>query len=61
MRSRLQTGHVLDVELTRGFCCDVAEQEYLDPERAPALDGAALRRAQLALERLRHERQHSSA
>ncbi len=62
VRSRLETGHVLHVELARGFC-DVAEQEHLDAECAPALHGAALHGADLALERLRHgeEGQHSSA
>ena len=62
VHSRLQTGHVLHVEFARGFC-DVAEQEHLDAEDAPALDGAALQHAHLALEWLRHgeEGQHSSA
>ena len=59
MRGQLEAGDVLDVQLAGGLC-NVAEQDHLDAERAPALDGAALERAHLALERLRHreERQH---
>ena len=59
---QLQAGHVLDVQLAGGFR-DVAEQQHLHVERAPALHRAALQRADVARERLRHgeERQHSSA
>ena len=62
VRRELQAGHVLDVQLAGRFC-DVAEQEHLHVERAPALDRASLQRAGVACERLRHreERQHSSA
>ena len=52
MGGQLEAGHVLDVQLAGGLC-DVAEQEHLDAERAPALDGTALERVHLALERLR--------
>ncbi len=59
---QLQAGHVLDVQLACGVL-DVAEEEHLDAERAPALDRAALQGANVAFERLRHreEGQHSSA
>ena len=62
VRGRLEAGHVLDVQLACGLR-HVAEQEHLDPERAPALDGSALHCAGLAFERLRDGKkgQHSSA